>query len=109
VVTRIKTLIYFVASDMLAKMNLDNPIGERTMRQVTISVAMVVFATLLASAPATAVENWGPKQNGGQCFNVARGEGKDLQFGHWGACPQPASAASNTAAPARRTARRAAR
>jgi hypothetical protein len=79
------------------------------MRQVTISAAMMVFATLVASAPAGAVENWGPKQNAGQCFNVARGEGKDLQFGHWGACPQPAAAASTAAAPARRTARRATR
>jgi hypothetical protein len=79
------------------------------MRQVTIFATMMVFATLLASAPAAAVENWGPKQNGSQCFNVAKGEGKDLQFGHWGACPQSASVASSTTAPARRLARRVSR
>jgi hypothetical protein len=79
------------------------------MRQVTISATMMVIATLLAASPATAVDNWGPRQNGAQCFNVAKGEGKDLQFGHWGACPQSASTAGSTAAPPRRVARRVSR
>jgi len=82
------------------------------MRQVTISATMMVFAALLVTAPATAAENWGPSKNGSECFNVARGEAKDMQFGHWGACPQAASAtttASNTAASTRRARRHASR
>jgi uncharacterized membrane protein len=76
---------------------------EVTMRQFTISAAaMMTFATLLASAPADAIENHGPKQVGNQCFTVAQGQGRDLIFGSWSTCPQTASVA---AAPAHRQAR----
>jgi hypothetical protein len=61
------------------------------MRQFTFSAAaMMVFATLLASAPASAIDNHGPNNQSGKCFKAAVGEGKDLQFGHWGDCPQAA-------------------
>jgi hypothetical protein len=64
------------------------------MRRVMISAAaMTAFAALLASAPANALDNYGPKQVGNQCFTPAPGHSKDLGFGSWGACPQPASAA----------------
>jgi hypothetical protein len=103
--------MYFIyANDMLANVSKYNPITRgATMRQVTISATMMVFATLLASAPAAAVENWGPNKNGVQCFTAAKGESRDLQFGHWGSCPQTASAVSNTAVQPRRTVRRATR
>jgi hypothetical protein len=64
------------------------------MRKVIISAAaMTAFAALLASAPANAVENYGPKQVGSQCFTSSHSQGRDLAFGSWGACPQPASVA----------------
>lgn len=74
------------------------------MRKVMISAAaMTAFAALLASAPASAVDNWGPKQVGNQCFTPSPGSSKDLGFGSWGACPQQASVA--VAAPARQKTR----
>jgi uncharacterized membrane protein len=73
------------------------------MRKVIISAAaMTAFAALLASAPASAIENYGPKQVGNQCFTPALTQGRDLAFGTWGACPQTASVA---AAPAHRKSR----
>jgi hypothetical protein len=60
------------------------------MRKVIISAA--AMAALLASAPANALENYGPNHVGNQCFTPAQGHSKDLAFGSWGACPQPASA-----------------
>ena len=82
------------------------------MGRVTFFATAITIATFLASAPASAVETWGPRQNGSQCFIPHKGEGKDLQFGYWGACPQSASTAikqkaSNVATP-RRPIRRAA-
>jgi len=68
--------------------------GRQIMRKVIISAAaMTAFAALVASAPANAVENYGPKQVGNQCFTPAHTQGRDLAFGTWGACPQPASVA----------------
>ena len=82
------------------------------MRQVAFFAAMMTFAAVLASASASAVETWGPRQNGGQCFVSHKGEGKDLQFGYWAACPQPVSTATkpagNAATSTRRPVRRAA-
>jgi hypothetical protein len=78
------------------------------MRKVTISATMIVFATLLVSAPAMAVDNHGPNQQNGQCFKSTMHEAKDLNFGTWGACPKPASTAINTST-TRRAARRASR
>jgi hypothetical protein len=64
------------------------------MRKFVISAAaMTAFAALLASAPANAVENYGPNKIGNQCFTPAGSQGRDLGFGTWGACPQPASVA----------------
>jgi hypothetical protein len=64
------------------------------MRKVIISAAaMTAFAALLASAPANAIENYGPSKVGNQCFTAAHSQGRDFNFGTWGACPQPASVA----------------
>ena len=65
------------------------------MHQFTISAAAaMVFAALLASAPAQAdLLNGAPKQAGSQCFKLATGQGRDERFGSWGACPQTASVA----------------
>lgn len=69
------------------------------MRKFVISAAaMTAFAAFLASAPANAIENYGPNKSGNQCFTPAHTQGRDLAFGTWGACPQTASVA---AAPAR--------
>jgi hypothetical protein len=56
------------------------------------AAATTVFAALLASAPASALENYGPTKVGNQCFTPAPHWGRDLGFGSWGACPEPASA-----------------
>lgn len=62
------------------------------MRKFMISAAtLTAFAALLASAPAMADYNYGPVQNGGQCFSGSQGH-KWGGFGFWGACPQTASA-----------------
>jgi len=97
-------------NDMLVKASMYNLGSQRetTMQKVTISAAMMVFATLLVSAPAMAVDNHGPSQINGQCFKSAMHEAKDLNFGTWGACPKPAST-TVAAAPTRRAARRASR
>jgi hypothetical protein len=56
------------------------------------AAAMTAFAALLASAPANALDTWGPTKVGNQCFTPAPNWGRDLGFGSWGACPEPASA-----------------
>jgi hypothetical protein len=69
------------------------------MRKLLISAAATAaFAALMASAPANALENYGPKQVGNQCFTPAPHWGRDLSFGTWGTCPQTASV---SVAPAR--------
>jgi hypothetical protein len=77
------------------------------MRQFTFSAAaMMVFATLLASAPASAIDNHGPSNQGGKCFKPSIGGGKDMTFGTWGDCPQAAkTAVSSTSRQARRASR----
>ena|SRR6266478_403187 len=68
--------------------------GRKIMRKFIVSAAaMTAFAALLASAPANALENYGPSQVGNQCFKPAHSQGRDFNFGSWGACPQPASVA----------------
>jgi hypothetical protein len=59
------------------------------MRQFMISAAAI--AALLVSVPANAIDNHGPKQVGDKCFTPAHQSGRDLAFGTWGPCPQPAS------------------
>jgi len=62
------------------------------MRKIIISTtALTAFAALLASAPANAVDNYGPSKVGNQCFKASPHWGRELAFGTWGACPQPAS------------------
>jgi hypothetical protein len=76
------------------------------MQKLTIVAVTLAFGALLASAPAKALENYGPNQIQGQCFKVAHAQGRDLYFGTWGSCPQAASVAASTAQ--RRQARRSA-
>jgi hypothetical protein len=65
------------------------------MRKFVISAtAVTVFAALMASAPANAVDNFGPTKVENQCFKASTNVGRDLSFGTWGACPQPANVAS---------------
>jgi hypothetical protein len=72
------------------------------MRQFTFSAAaMMVFATLLASAPASAIDNHGPSNQGGKCFKPSIGAGKDMTFGTWGDCPQAAKTAATSRQPRR--------
>jgi hypothetical protein len=62
------------------------------MRKFVISAAATTaFAALLA--PAHAVENYGPNKVGNQCFTPSSSHARDLAFGAWNACPQPASIA----------------
>ena len=61
------------------------------MRHFLITAAVATALTaLLASAPASALESYGPTKVGNQCFTAAPHWGRDLGFGSWGACPQPA-------------------
>ena len=66
------------------------------MRNLIITAAAVTAVATLASAPASAAESWGPSRVGNQCFSPAPGGtgGRDLLFGTWGACPQPAALAT---------------
>jgi len=57
------------------------------------AAATMAFAALLASAPANALEPWGPVKVGNQCFTPTTNWGRDYVFGSWDACPQPASTA----------------
>jgi len=68
------------------------------MRKIIISATALTAFALLASAPANALDNWGPKQVGNQCFKASTNVGRDSSFGTWSACPQTASVA---VAPAR--------
>jgi hypothetical protein len=61
------------------------------MRQFVISAAAI--AALLAAVPANAQQIHGPRQVGNQCLTPAPGHTRDLGFGVWGTCPQPASVA----------------
>jgi D-alanyl-D-alanine dipeptidase len=64
------------------------------MRKSMISAAAITtFAALVLSAPANAIQSYGPNKVGDQCFTPAHTQGRDLNFGYWGACPQPASVA----------------
>jgi hypothetical protein len=61
------------------------------MRKFTIAAATIAFGALLASAPAKALEDWGPKQVGNQCVKIHPYFARDQRFGVWSACPQTAS------------------
>jgi hypothetical protein len=64
------------------------------MRHFLIAAAVTMaFAASMASVPASAAENWGPNRVGNQCFTPANSQARELYFGSWGECPQPASAA----------------
>ena len=60
------------------------------MRQLMIAAAGIA---LLASAPAKADVNYGPKQNGNQCWKSSVGNEREGRFGYWSTCPKPASTA----------------
>ncbi len=62
---------------------------EKHMRNYLIAAAVVTAVATLASAPAGAVDNFGPNKVGNQCFTSSTA--RDMTFGVWGACPQPAS------------------
>jgi hypothetical protein len=61
------------------------------MRNFLITAAALATFATLASAPASALDNYGPTKQGNECFtsNV----GREMTFGVWGACPKPASVA----------------
>jgi len=65
------------------------------MRHFLITAAtMTAFAALLASVPAKADVNYGPKQNGDQCQKASAGNEREGRFGYRSACPQTASVAA---------------
>jgi hypothetical protein len=61
------------------------------------AAAAAAFAALMTSVPASAAENWGPNKVGNQCFTASPSQGRELYFGSWGACPQPASTSTSVA------------
>jgi hypothetical protein len=63
------------------------------MRNFLITAATVTAVAMLASAPAGAAESFGPNKVGNQCFTPSPAFGREMTFGSWGACPQPAAAA----------------
>ena len=67
------------------------------MRKFAIAAAVITFGALLASAPVQALN--GQVKKDGKCFVPALGHSRDLGFGSWSDCAQPASAnvASNPA------------
>jgi hypothetical protein len=60
------------------------------MNKLMIAAATIAFGAMLASAPANAEYNYGPIQNGSQCWTAAQAQGRD-GFGAWGTCAQKAS------------------
>jgi hypothetical protein len=67
------------------------------MQKFMISAAAVtVFGALVATVPAKADFNFGPVQNGNQCWNSSPNSNNSKEFGYWAACPQPASIAAPT-------------
>ncbi len=65
------------------------------MQKVTLSVATVAIAALLASAPVSAdIIRGGPLKQHGQCWKYSASNEKDARFGSWGACPEAASTAT---------------
>jgi uncharacterized membrane protein len=55
------------------------------------AAATAALAALQASAPANALDTWGPVKVGNQCFTVTGQSGRDAGFGSWDVCAQPAS------------------
>jgi hypothetical protein len=77
-----------------------NLMRENSMRNFTIAVAAIGIVALFAGAPASAQHQpGGPMKTGSQCWKSHGGA--EGSFGHFEACPQPAS----NPAPARRQAR----
>jgi hypothetical protein len=71
------------------------------MNRFTASAAAIVLAVTLLSVAAKADFNYGPLQQGNQCWNKAAHNGHtNGGFGYWSECPKPASA---TVATPRRT------
>jgi hypothetical protein len=59
------------------------------MNKFAIVSATVTFGALLASAPVQA--GGGQMQKDGKCFVPAHTHSRDLGFGYWSECTQPAS------------------
>jgi len=59
------------------------------MRHFLITAAAMMALATLASAPAKADRNWGPIQQGNQCWTNSV---SSKEFGYWSACAKPASA-----------------
>jgi len=73
------------------------------MRHLTIAVATVAIAGLLAAVPASAERLQGaPIKQNGQCWK-SHAVGADATWGLWQACPAPAAAPAVPATTRRRT------
>jgi hypothetical protein len=71
------------------------------MHQFTIAAAALAVAALVSAAPALADYNpGGPVVQNGQCWKSSKSSDA---FGHWRACPQPASGAATQVNTRRRT------
>jgi hypothetical protein len=67
------------------------------MNRFTASAAAIVLATTLSSVAAKADFNYGPVQNGNQCWTRSMSNGHiNGGFGYWAECPKPASTAVAT-------------
>jgi hypothetical protein len=60
------------------------------MRHFLVTAAAMMALATFASAPAKADRNWGPIQQGNQCWTNST---SSKEFGYWGDCPKPASVA----------------
>jgi hypothetical protein len=67
------------------------------MNRFTAFAAAIVLATTLSSVAAKADFNYGPIQNGNQCWKPAMSNGHvNSGYGFWSECPKPASSAVTT-------------
>jgi hypothetical protein len=75
------------------------------MRQITF--AAVTLATLAFASAASADSNYGPRQNGNQCWHASINGGGGNSMGYWSSC-QPSQSALGvpTRAPANNATRR---
>jgi hypothetical protein len=60
--------------------------------------AITAVAALLTSVPASAEFNYGPLQNGNQCFHSSPNSSNSKDFGYWKACAQSASVSAPASA-----------
>ena len=60
------------------------------MHKFAVAAAAITVGALLASAPVQALN--GQVKKDGKCFMPSQSHTRDLGFGYWGDCAQPASA-----------------